>query len=411
MNIAILYHYFYPDDVISARLFSDLAQHLVKTGHTIEALPCNRSCRNEKVAYPAKEDWEGIQIKRIRRPALRQSTTAGRIINSIYMMASWSAHLIRRKPDLIIIGTDPQGGLCILPFVRPYLRKTKIFHWCHDLYPQLLRAEGMLSENNILYKAISTMTRKAYRHCDCIVDIGPQMRNILNEECPYTKHETITPWGLTEAACVRKPDIEIRRKLFGTAKLALLYSGNYGRAHCANLFFTLARSLRHDSVKLLFSVRGNKVNELKALLHADDNNIEIISCVNETDLQSHLESADMHLASLKEEFSGLAVPSKYFGSIALGRPVIYSGHEKSDIARWINMHGTGYVINSNNTQNTAMTIKGLISDPALLSGLQTKTRQCYADNFSKAMMLNQWTTLTTSRLAGISDGRIDSKTR
>ena len=46
MKLTILYHYFHPDDVVSARLYSDLAVGLQKRGWDVEALPCNRGCRN-----------------------------------------------------------------------------------------------------------------------------------------------------------------------------------------------------------------------------------------------------------------------------------------------------------------------------------------------------------------------------
>ena len=43
-RIAILYHYMYPDDVISACHFDGLAASLARSGWDVEALPCNRGC-------------------------------------------------------------------------------------------------------------------------------------------------------------------------------------------------------------------------------------------------------------------------------------------------------------------------------------------------------------------------------
>ena len=47
-RIAILYHYMYPDDVVSAIHFDGLAQDLAANGWEVEALPCNRGCHDEK---------------------------------------------------------------------------------------------------------------------------------------------------------------------------------------------------------------------------------------------------------------------------------------------------------------------------------------------------------------------------
>jgi hypothetical protein len=38
----------------------------------------------------------------------------------------------------------------------------------------------------------------------------------------------------------------------------------------------------------------------------------------------------------------LSVPSKFFGALAVGRPVVYAGPEQSDVARWIRSLAVGY---------------------------------------------------------------------
>jgi colanic acid biosynthesis glycosyl transferase WcaI len=43
----IFYHYFYPDDVISARHFADFAEELFKRGWHVSVLTSNRGCRKK----------------------------------------------------------------------------------------------------------------------------------------------------------------------------------------------------------------------------------------------------------------------------------------------------------------------------------------------------------------------------
>ena len=61
-------------------------------------------------------------------------------------------------------------------------------------------------------------------------------------------------------------------------------------------------------------------------------------------LGAHLRSADVHLASLRPEWSGSMVPSKLQGIFAAGRPVVFVGDARSSIGRWIAESGGGWVV-------------------------------------------------------------------
>ena len=110
-RLAALYHYFHPDDVVSARHFSDFCQELVARGWQVEALPCTAGCRDEKKAYRRMEEWNGVSIRRVWRPRFRQASTWGRLLNATWMIVAWSTAIVRRRngtrPDVLLIGTDP----------------------------------------------------------------------------------------------------------------------------------------------------------------------------------------------------------------------------------------------------------------------------------------------------------------
>jgi hypothetical protein len=76
----------------------------------------------------------------------------------------------------------------------------------------------------------------------------------------------------------------------------------------------------------------------------EDTNIALVDFVAESMLEEHLNAADMHMISLNKEWSGLVVPSKFFGSLATGKPVIYAGPADSAIACLLREHEIGYFI-------------------------------------------------------------------
>src|SRR6476660_5811093 len=135
-TITVLYHYFHPDDVISARHFDGLCQGLTERGWRVLARPCNRGCRDETRTYPLAEDWRGIRIRRVWRPRFRQSSNIGRMLNAGWLIAAWSLTTGGSKPNILLIGTDPILSVLVAAFWRLTRRRVRIAHWGFDLYPE-----------------------------------------------------------------------------------------------------------------------------------------------------------------------------------------------------------------------------------------------------------------------------------
>ena len=162
-HVLILYHYFHPDDVISARHFDGLAQGLAQRGWRVTAAPCNRGCRDESQRYPRREDWDGIAIRRVWRPALKQASNCGRVGNALWMIGSWSLRAWtngRDRPQVVIVGTDPALSPLIAPAWRWTRPRVRVVHWCFDMYPEAPVADGLLREQSLLVRTIKRLVER-----------------------------------------------------------------------------------------------------------------------------------------------------------------------------------------------------------------------------------------------------------
>ena len=393
-HITLLYHYFHPDDVVSARLFSELAEGLHDRGWDVTALPCNRGCRDESVRHPLSEKWNGIQIRRMWRLNLRQAGTRGRLLNAAWMLGSWSLAAFRapKKRSVMVVGTDPiMSVLTAIPWsiVR---RGTAVAHWCHDLYPEAPIAEGMFRSGSIPVRVLRRLLRLAYQRCGLIADLGLCMRGLLKAYNSPAKAVTLTPWALVEPSAPVEPNPETRRELFGDAQLGLLYSGNFGRAHSYTEFLELARMLRDEPIGFCFAGRGNRMDELKAAVQPDDRNIRFAGFAPESELEKRLGACDMHLVSLRPEWTGTVVPSKFFGALATGRGVIFAGSAESAIARWIDEYAVGQVLTSSTIVEVADFLRHAVSHPDHLSTLKQRCYETYHAQFSRKLQLDRWDT-------------------
>jgi glycosyltransferase involved in cell wall biosynthesis len=358
----------------------------------VEALPCNRSCHHPEQGFPRREQWQSVAINRVWRPPFRQASARGRILNTAWMLAAWSAIGLRRQtaPDLVVIGTDPVLSVLVAPVLKRLHSGVRIAHWAFDLYPECAVAEGMIRENSLLLRLLQPRLRRAYASCDLIADLGSCMRSRLDQYHVKARRATLVPWALVEPETVATADPAVRRDLFGDAKLGLLYSGNLGRAHTFQEFVELARRLRYDSVRIAFGVRGHRAGELRDALRPDDHNVTLANFVPEEMLAQRLTAADIHLVSLRPEWTGLVLPSKFFGSLATGRPVLFAGSRDCAIARWIDEHRVGWVLDASTADAVAAELQALRREPGRLVEMQHHCQRVYHAHFSRRCVMDAW---------------------
>jgi colanic acid biosynthesis glycosyl transferase WcaI len=392
-KIAVLYHYMHPDDVVSARHFDGFCEGLVKRGWQVEAMPCNRGCRDETRQSPRHSRWHNIEFNRVWRPKLRQASTGGRVLNALWMIGAWSRIGLRRKsamPDVVMIGTDPIFSVMAAVAIKAMRPTARIVHWCFDLYPEAAVADGVLSPDSLFVKSGKWLLRRAYKSCDVIADVGSCMRARLDAYRPSARRATLTPWALFEPTHPVAADPETRRSLFHGASLGLLYSGNVGRAHSYEEFLALARRLRSQDAHFCFSVRGNRAAELRDAVRVDDANIGFADFASESELGQRLSAADIHLVSLQAGWTGVVVPSKFFGCLAAGRPVIFAGSRQSCIAGWIAEHNVGWVLDGESMESVANDIIRLAKEPERLRSLQAHCHSVYHDHFRMELVMDAW---------------------
>lgn len=398
----VFYHYFHPDDVVSAVHVAELCQALAQKGWQMTAMPSNRSCREDRPAFNAGENWRDVEIRRVWRPPLRQSSGLGRLLNAGWMISRWSLEALVTKdvPETIIIGTDPVLSVLVARVWKWLRPTTQIVHWCFDLYPEAAIADGTLKPAGVLAKMMKALLKPAYRSCDLIVDIGSCMRRSLEAYPSSARRTTITPWALAEPSRALPVNWTERRNIFGDADLTLLYSGNFGRAHSFDRLLALARMLKPAGAKLAFSIRGNRVDELRQAA-ASDTNVVFVPFAPRGEVESRLSAADIHVVSLRDEWTGTVVPSKFFGALAVGRPLLFAGSPDSAIAKWITQHHVGWVLTPRNIEAIAEELKELCASPEALRRKFYHCHNVYQEHFSKSRAADQWDYELRSLLVGI----------
>jgi len=390
--VLVLYHYLYPDEVVSSVHFTELCQGLAERGWRVTGSACNRGCRDDSKIYPKRSTWKDIEFSRVWRPRFRQSSMLGRMLNALWMIFAWS--LMAMKPgvstDVVIIGTDPVLSPVVALAWKLFKPKVRFVHWCFDLYPEAAIAGGVLDEQSWFCTALKRLLGLAYKHCSLIVDIGICMRGRLEKYGSNARVATITPWALTEPDRPAPIDPVERYGLFGDASLGLLYSGTYGQAHSSRGIPELARALGPKGGRITFTVQGNAADHLRESFKNSGVPIDFMPVAPSAQLATRLAAADVHIVTLREDWSGTVVPSKFFGALAVGRPVLFVGSRESAIAQWIEELQIGWVLHPENIDAVVNKLVGLSRDQDAKTRLFAHCHRTYRERFSQNRALDSW---------------------
>jgi colanic acid biosynthesis glycosyl transferase WcaI len=395
-RLLVLYHFFHPDRVVSAQIFSGFAEEQARRGWDVTALTCNRSHGDRQQRLASEELWNDVRIHRVYRPAWSQKRPLPRLANSAWTLTAWFLRTLRLEAfDAIVIGSDPTFAAALAIPLRVTRPHTPIIHWCLDVFPDAGEAEWT-GATRLLAPPARAIMSAAYRSCDVVVDLGPCMRARLERYGGSPERHTFTPWALVEPEVPAEPDPAVRRELFGDAKIGLLYAGSMSRPHDFASLLQLARACRArvgSDIVMCFACTGTNLPALQAAVHADDTNVRFASFTGEDSLARRFAAADFHLGSLRPEYTGIAVPSKFFAALAAARPFIFSGTFESDIAQWIREHDVGLLLQPGRADEIADWLVALRDDPAGVRAGRARALATYRRHFSKRLINDRWAAL------------------
>ena len=96
------------------------------------------------------------------------------------------------------------------------------------------------------------------------------------------------------------------------------------------------------------------------------------------------------MVSLKESWTGTVVPSKFFGALAMGRPVLFAGSAESSIAKWIKLHQVGWHLTSESLSEISAELIALVDRPQVLDEKNRHCWEIYRQYFSREVQLSKW---------------------
>ncbi len=349
MKVLFIHQYFHPDVSSVSQVISQVAFHVAASGCDVSVLCSrNRYDRGESGRLPAREMVGGVAVRRCWGPSLGRTSMGARLVDmaSFCVLAAFRA-LSSPRADTVVLLTNPPL-FSVLGSLLKSLRGERFVYVIMDLYPEVAVKAGVMRAGSAMERLARRLSANCLADADRVVVLGDDMKEaVVRAGAPAEKVVVIRNWADPDAVRPVDPGRNALRKSWGMeGKFVVAYSGNFGVSHLFDEIVQAAADLRdHDDIRFLFIGGGVRRKDVEAAAAGKRlANVTFLPYQKASDLSESLSAGDVHYVSLRPGFEGLVVPSKAYGIMAAGRPIVYQGAPQGEVARMVEREGLGIVL-------------------------------------------------------------------
>jgi colanic acid biosynthesis glycosyl transferase WcaI len=341
-RLLVLNQYYWPGVEATAQLLTELCEALaddleikVVTGqlHGQDEEP-HRSARN------------GVEIVRVPSTSFERSKLLARASNyATYLTSALLGGLRGPRPDVVLCMTDPPIVANIALLVARRFRVPLVVI-SQDVFPEIAVQLKRL-ENPVVMSLLRSLVGLYLRRADRIVAIGDTMRLRLEEKgAPPDRVLVIPNWIDTTRLGPLDKSNHWSQSRGIDEKFVVMHSGNVGHAQDLDSLIRAATFLRDlDDLLIMIIGTGARHAELVALAELYEvDQVQFLYYQSRGVLPQSLSAADLHVVGLASGLAGYVVPSRLYGILAVGRPVIVAADAESETAQVVERAGCGIVV-------------------------------------------------------------------
>ena len=355
MRIALIADTFPPLRTSGAVQLRDLSREFVRQGHKLTMM-----LPSSDLTLPwLVEDFDGVQLVRLRAPKTKDIGYVRRTINEFLMPFAMLRNL--RKSPLANERWDGVVWYAPSIFFGPIVSALKCTSRCksyliiRDIFPEWAVDMGLMSRG-LPYWFFKGVANYQYSVAD-VIGIQAQGNQIYFSDRKDYHIEVLQNW-LTDA-----PNVGCSISVASTVlagRTIFVYAGNMGVAQGMGVLLELADRLHsRKDIGFVFVGRGSDAQRLR--LYAENrrlDNVVFFDEIDPTEISGLYAQCHIGIVALDPRHKTHNIPGKFLSYMQAGLPVLASINPGNDLEKMINCEGVGQVC----TDYSAATLQRLAID-------------------------------------------------
>ncbi len=388
-RLGLLCQHFYPEMKGTGLHMTELATSLARRGWRLRVY-CSYPTgpiADEDRKRELLGDHEGVEVVRVRPLGRHEGGIVARLVFGVSYMIAIAFRIVRDRQELaglIVTTSPPFVGLAALLarrlFAIPYVQIG------YDLFPDSAVHMGAIGANSPITRIWRRVTRAIFRGAALVVAIGRDMAEIVAAMVGSRAKVIIIPNWSDEAKVWPMPRAE---NAFVRAhglrdKTVVQYSGNLGRNHDIECLIEAAKLLADDPRVVFQFVGGGAKKSLmeKKARDAGLTNVRFVPLQPASNLASVLSAAHLGVVALGKPYTGLSVPSKTYGIMASGVPILAMMDDRSEVGRAVVENHCGVVLPDASAAEVADVVRQLVNEPARFADMGGNGRRAFLKSYT-----------------------------
>jgi colanic acid biosynthesis glycosyl transferase WcaI len=366
MRILLLNLYYPPDTSATAKM-AETVVHALAQEHQVTILsgrPSYDPAERRPWRLYQTEEKKNVRIVRVGSTAFPRFNMKKRLLNYLSYTKLVIPRALFTECDAVLAMTDPPFEGIIGAFVA-MLKNKPYFYNIRDMYPDMA-VGGSIVAPGLPARVWEKLHRWALRRAAKVIVLGEDMRNRIVAKGVRADQVEIVRDG-TEILPAGAPrpqlDPEVIRVIRNGFRFVLLHAGNIGFYGAWETLIAAARQLAGDGIGFVFVGEGAQRAQLEAAAKGAGN-IRFLPFFPGDKIPSVLAAADSHLITVKRGLEGVVVPSKMYGILAAGKPIVAVAPRETDAAALGEKLGFGVSADPDRPQEVVAVIRKLAEDPA-----------------------------------------------
>lgn len=391
MRVLIVSQVFAPEPGSVGEHMAQAAIALAQRGATVRVVTSRNGFDDPTLEFPARENMQGVDVMRVPWSSFGKASIMRRVAGSVGFVVQSTLRSLRGfRPDVVIVGTSPPLSSLVGEALAK-LHRAALVYWVMDINPDQVVALGRLPARHPAVRALKFWNARVARSATRVVVLDDDMAERMRAKGADDSRMVISPpWPLEDyLEPVAHGDNPFRAEHALADKRVVMFSGNLSTASPITTFVQAARRVTDvKNLQLLVVGGGEGKKRVDSELAAKPlKNVTSLPYEPQDRLRYSLSAADVHLVSLGNVMRGIVHPSKVYGALAVGRPIIYLGPKGSHIDRMIDEHGIGWRIAHGDVDAAENLLRRIASMPqAQLEAMGSKARSLAVNVYSKARL-------------------------
>ena len=395
MKVAFLNRYFYPDHSATSQLLSDIAFYLAGRGHEVYIISSRQLYDAPEAQLASFELVRGVRVHRVWTSSFGRTSLLGRFSDYLFFYVSATVKLffLVDSRTVVVAKTDPPLISVPASLVARW-RGACLVNWLQDVFPEAAVGLGVNVLGGRFGVWVQRLRDVSLKSARMNVAIGERMAlRIRDCGVDENKIRVIANWVEGDVITPIMPENNPLRVEWGLiGKFVVMYSGNMGRAHEFETILDAVTLLQSDARFIfLFVGGGNQRGPLgSAVLSRGLNNVQFRPYQPRDQLGLSLSVGDVHLISLRPEMEGFILPSKFYGVLAAGRPVVFVGAQDGDLSQQINLADCGMVVEQGDVHGLVDSMLHLANAPSECGRLGSNGRHLFDSKLNQSTSMAAW---------------------